>query len=100
MVLLKIVLLSQDLFGFPLFSKKLLQSPLLFRHLVATLSGSTTVPCHRGQKQRTLRFYADLCTGVHKMNLVPLSEGSCSHHRTRPPAEEREVDQCVPYGDC
>lgn len=90
LVLLKIVLLSQDLLGFPLFSKTRLQSPLLFRKLVATLSGSTTVPRHLGQKQGTLRFYADLCTGVHEMNLVPLSEGSCSHQRTRPPAEERE----------
>lgn len=94
MVLLKIVLLSQDLFGFPLFSKTRLQSPLLFRKLVATLSGSTTVPRHLGQKQGTLRFYADLCTGVHKMNLMPLSEGLCSHQRTRPPAEEREVNHC------
>lgn len=95
LVLLKIVLLSQDLSGFPLFSKTLLQSPLHFRPLVAMLSGSTTVPSHRGQKQRTLCFYVDLCTGVHKMNLVPLSEGSCSHHRTHPPAGERGGPVCA-----
>ena len=86
MVLLKIVLLSQDLFGFPLFSKTRLQSPLLFRKLVATLSGSTTVPRHLGQKQGTLRFYADLCTGVHKMNLrayVPIKGLALQQKRER-----------------
>ena len=89
MLLLKIVLLSQDLFGFPLLKTRL-QSPLLFREPVATLSGSTTGPTHLDQKQCTLRFSADLCTGVPKMNLVPLSEGSCSHQRTCPPAGERD----------
>lgn len=104
MVLIKPVLLSQDLFGFSLFSKTRLWSPLLFGELVATLSGGTTIPSHLGQKQHTPHFYADLFTGVHKMN-----KACCPIRRLMfpskdsPPAGERETGELtivVHCGDC